>query len=150
MKSQRHFKIMDIIAGERIATQEELCEALRRRNYNVSQATVSRDVKEMQLLRIPDAEGYRYVLPDSNNPVISQQRMKRVFQDSVLAIDFTENLIVMNTLPGTADSVASLIDSSEHSHILGTVAGDDTIFVAVKPKKAVTGVMEFFKKLLSA
>lgn len=149
MKSQRHFNIMDIIAGERIATQEELCEALKRRNYIVSQATVSRDIKEMQLLRIPDAEGYRYVLPDNNNPAVSQQRMKRVFQDSVLAVDFTENLIVINTLPGTAHSVASLIDSSEQPYILGTVAGDDTIFVAVKPKKAVPGVMGFFKSLLN-
>ncbi len=148
MKSQRHFKIMDIISSERVATQEELCEVLKRNNYNVSQATVSRDIKEMQLLRLPDAEGYRYVLPE-NNTGISQHRIKRVFKDSVMTLDFSENLIVIKTLPGTAHSVASLIDFSEQAHILGTVAGDDTIFVAVKPKKAVKGVMKYFENLLS-
>ena len=148
MKSQRHFTIMDIISKERIATQEELCEALKTRNFDVTQATVSRDIKELQLIKIPDLEGYRYSLPDNTALKNSYERMKRIFQDSVVNIDHSENIVVIKNLPGAAQSVASMIDTSGLNRIIGTVAGDDTILVVVKPVQAVQEVMAEFLRLI--
>jgi transcriptional regulator of arginine metabolism len=148
MKSRRHFAIREILAQEHITTQEELCEALKDRGYDVTQATVSRDIKELHLVKVPDGNGYRYSLPDMHVPPTSQERLQRVFRDSVITIDYCENLIVIKTLPGAAQSVASLIDSAKIANIMGTVAGDDTIFSAVKPREAVMDVVTMFKQLL--
>jgi len=149
MKSRRHFAIREILSTERISTQEELCEILKNRGYDVTQATVSRDIKELSLIKIPDGTGYSYAWPDAPNPKSSYLRMKRVFQDSVESYDYSENIIVIKTLPGAAQSIASLIDSLANSHIMGTVAGDDTIFLVVKTKKAVIQVVEYFQKLVA-
>src|SRR5665647_1183426 len=110
MKSRRHFAIREILSTERISTQEELCEILKNRGYDVTQATVSRDIKELSLIKIPDGTGYSYAWPDAPNPKSSYLRMKRVFQDSVESYDYSENIIVIKTLPGAAQSIASLID----------------------------------------
>lgn len=148
MKSQRHFAIVDILSRERIATQEEMCEALKQAGFDVTQATVSRDIKELQLVKVPDIEGYRYALPENTAFKNSYERMKRTFQDSVVSINSSENLIVIKTLPGTANSVASMVDGSGVNSILGTLAGDDTILVVIKPLEAVEEVMAEFLRLL--
>ncbi|KUG05005.1 arginine pathway regulatory protein argr, repressor of arg regulon [hydrocarbon metagenome] len=148
MKAQRHYAIMNIISRERIATQEELCEVLKRQGFDITQATVSRDIKELQLIKIPDSEGYRYSLPDNAAFKNSYERMKRIFQDSVVNIDCSENIIVIKTLPGAAQAVASMIDTSGLNRILGTVAGDDTILVVVKPIQAAEEVMSEFLHLI--
>jgi transcriptional regulator of arginine metabolism len=148
MKSRRHFAIRDILSGERISTQEELCEELKNRGYDVTQATVSRDIKELSLHKIPDGRGYRYAWPDNLGPRSSYVRMKRVFQDSVVSYNHSENIIVIKTLPGAAQSIASLIDSLDNLHILGTVAGDDTIFIVIKPVTAVPEVLTIFRELV--
>lgn len=149
MKSRRHFAIRDILSSERISTQEELCEELKNRGYDITQATVSRDIKELSLMKIPDEKGYRYAWPDARGPKSSSGRIKRVFQDSVVQYDYSENIVVIKTIPGAAQSIASLIDSLENPHILGTVAGDDTIFLVVKTKKSLAQVMDYFHKLVS-
>ncbi len=149
MKSRRHFAIREILSTERISTQEELCEILKDRGYDVTQATVSRDIKELSLIKIPDGTGYSYAWPETQSPKSSNLRIKRVFQDSVVSYDYSENIIVIKTLPGAAQSIASLIDSLANPHILGTVAGDDTIFLVVKTKKSLAQVMEYFRKLVA-
>jgi len=149
MKARRHFAIRDILFNERISTQEDLCEALKNRGYAVTQATVSRDIRELSLLKIPDGSGYRYAWPDHIGPKSSYVRMKRVFQDSVVSYNHSENVVVIKTLPGAAQSIASLIDSLNNLHILGTVAGDDTIFVVIKPIAAVEEVLQVFRELIS-
>ncbi|HBQ86306.1 MAG TPA: arginine repressor [Syntrophomonas sp.] len=148
MKSRRHFAIREILAKEHITTQEELCEALRNIGYDVTQATVSRDIKELHLVKVPDQNGYRYSLPENNLTLTSRERFQRLFRDSVINIDYCENLIVIKTLPGAAQSVASLIDSSNFPDIMGTVAGDDTLFSAVKSREAVIDVVTMFRELL--
>jgi transcriptional regulator of arginine metabolism len=148
MKSRRHFAIMEIINNNRIVTQEELCKALKNRGFKITQATVSRDIKELHLIKILDEKGYRYALPVRQGIRGLKERMKRIFQDSVATIKFGENLIVIKTLPGAAQSVALLIDSLEKPDILGTVAGDDTIFVAVRVKEAVPRVVSEFEQLI--
>lgn len=148
MKARRQFAIMDIISNQRITTQEELCDALKQNGFDVTQATVSRDIKELHLIKIPDQEGYSYAMPELTALKGSEERMRRVFQDSVINIDYSNNIIVIKTMPGAAQSVASLIDTSEQSHILGSVAGDDTIFVVVKPAEAVEKVVDEFNRMI--
>ena len=150
MKIRRKFAIIDIISNQRVSTQEELCEILKNSGYDVTQATVSRDVKELQLIKIPDNQGYYYALPD-NSPILnSHERMRRLFQDSVTSIDYSENIIVIKTLPGAAQSIASLIDAAELENVLGTVAGDDTIFIVVKPLNVVKGIVRDFEELINS
>lgn len=148
MKSRRHFAIREILAQEHITTQEELCEALKNRGYDVTQATVSRDIKELHLVKVPDGNGYRYSVPEVHVTPTSRERLQRLFRDSVINIDYCENLIVIRTLPGSAQSVALLIDSANFPNIMGTVAGDDTIFSAVKPREAVIELVTMFQQLL--
>ena len=148
MKTQRQAAITDILNKERIKTQGELCEALKNRGFDVTQATVSRDIKEMQLHRIADHDGYHYTLFAKKTFQGINERRRRMFQDLVAHIDFSENIIVLKTLTGAAQSVASLIDDIGNEQILGTVAGDDTILVVVKQKRKVQQVLHEFKNLI--
>ncbi len=149
MKSRRHRKILDIIEQLAIETQEELAEALGRQGIIVTQATVSRDIKELRLVKVLDNGQYRYALPREQVLAHNQERMKKMFQDSVTNLDYSENLIVIKTLPGTANAVASTIDTSRRKEIIGTVAGDDTILIIVKPKEAVAGIINLFVDILN-
>lgn len=149
MKTRRHLKIMEIIESRAIQTQEELAEELRKNGFDVTQATVSRDIRELRLVKVPlGDEAYRYSIPREHPPGNLQERMKRFFKDSVVHIENSENLIVIRTLPGTAHAVASTIDSSNWPEIIGTVAGDDTILVIVKPKEATESIHLKFESLL--
>lgn len=143
MKSVRHAKIKDIVENTVIETQDDLAEALRQQHISVTQATVSRDIKELMLVKIPIGDGrYRYAFPAEKNVVFSQGRMARMFRDSVIEIDCSENIIVLKTLPGTANAVASTLDYAKWPEIIGTVAGDDNILAVVKPKSAVPRVIK--------
>lgn len=149
MKIQRQATIMDILNKERIKTQTELCNALQNRGYNVTQATVSRDIKEMQLHRVPDEAGHHYVLPGNQSSKGFNDRRKRMFQDLVVTLDYSENIIVLKTLTGAAQSVASLIDAIGNEQIIGTVAGDDTILVVIKQKRMVQKVLKEFRSIIN-
>lgn len=143
MKAIRHAKIREIIDSEVIETQDELASALRKQHIVVTQATVSRDIKELNLIKVPTGEGkYRYAYPLDKNFVFSKGRMARMFQDSVIGMDYSENIIVVKTLPGTANAVASTLDYAQWPEIIGTVAGDDNILVVVKPIGAVGDIMK--------
>lgn len=129
MKGQRHIKIREIIANQEIETQDDLVAALRNAGFQVTQATVSRDIKELMLIKVPTDEGkYKYSMPTAQryNPV---QKLQRALVDSFVSIDHTGNLVVIKCLPGTANSVAVLIDNMEWSDLLGTICGDDTILM---------------------
>ncbi|MCE5285755.1 MAG: arginine repressor [Pelosinus sp.] len=149
MKGLRLSRIKELVEHNIIETQEDLAEALRKEGIDITQATVSRDIKELMLIKAPVGDGrYRYALPKEQNPVFSHSRMSRMFQDSVVAIDSSENIIVLKTMPGTAQAVAATIDNTKWPEIIGTVAGDDTIFMVVKPVAAVPDVIAKFRDLL--
>ncbi len=150
MKARRHFTILDIIATQRVGTQEELCELLRERGFDVTQATVSRDIKELKLAKTPDDRGYHYSLPETAPARSPLDRMQRIFKDLVISCDHSENIIVIKTITAGAQSVASVIDAYDNQHILGTVAGDDTIIVVVRSSLAVLEVMNIFNNMLSS
>ena len=142
MKALRHATIKEIIENNVIETQDDLAEALRKQAITVTQATVSRDIKELMLIKVPAGEGrYRYAFPVESNTAFLQPRMERIFQDSVIGIDHSSNIVVIKTLPGTAQAVAAAIDNTKWADIIGTVAGDDNILVVVKPVEAVPKVI---------
>ncbi|GGD70005.1 transcriptional regulator AhrC/ArgR [Paenibacillus nasutitermitis] len=134
MKSVRHMKIREMITGKIIETQDELVDALREAGLQVTQATVSRDIKELQLIKV-SAEGgrYKYSLPQEQrmNPI---HKLKRTLADHFLHIDHTENLVVMKCLPGTANAIGAMIDNMEWPEVMGTICGDDTILIICRTK----------------
>ncbi|UOE96392.1 MULTISPECIES: transcriptional regulator AhrC/ArgR [Bacillaceae] len=147
-KGQRHIKIREIITNKEIETQDELVEQLKNGGYNVTQATVSRDIKELHLVKVPMMDGrYKYSLPADQrfNPL---QKLKRSLMDSFVSIDRSENLIVMKTLPGNANAVGALIDNLDWTEIMGTICGDDTILIICKQKEATPIVTERFLEML--
>ena len=134
MKGIRHGKIKEIIEHSKIETQEDLAAALRHDG-----------IKELMLIKVPDAEGnYHYAFPKEHNMLLTPGRLERTFQDSIIGMRASENLVVVRSLPGTAQSVAYAIDYMKWPEVLGTVAGDDTIFVAVDSKDNTVTFMERF------
>ncbi|CAH1217833.1 MULTISPECIES: transcriptional regulator AhrC/ArgR [Paenibacillus] len=142
MKGQRHIKIREIISQNDIETQDDLVEALRQAGFQVTQATVSRDIKELLLIKIPMDDGrYKYSLPTDQryNPI---QKLKRALVDNFLHIDHTNNLVVMKCLPGTANSIAALLDNIEWTEVMGTICGDDTILIICRTEANSVTVIE--------
>jgi transcriptional regulator of arginine metabolism len=143
MKAQRHIKIREIIASMEIETQDELVEELKKAGYNVTQATVSRDIKELQLVKVPTSKGtYKYSLPVDDKRFNPVKKLKRTLQESFVHIDYSENLIVMKTLPGNAHAVGALMDHLEWEEIIGTLAGDDTILIVCRSKDKAPELVE--------
>jgi transcriptional regulator of arginine metabolism len=140
MKAGRRMKILDIVGQQTIGTQKELAQALWEAGFQVTQATVSRDVKELGLVKASDGQAMRY-LPPGEQPVgLTEDRLRNFFQDYVGEVVANESLVIVKTIPGAAQGVASALDQVRWPEILGTVAGDDTIFVAVRSRKAVTAL----------
>ncbi|MBY0203832.1 transcriptional regulator ArgR [Paenibacillus polysaccharolyticus] len=142
MKGQRHIKIREIISQNEIETQDDLVEALRQAGFQVTQATVSRDIKELLLIKIPMDDGrYKYSLPTDQryNPI---QKLKRALVDNFLHIDHANNLVVMKCLPGTANSIAALLDNIEWTEVMGTICGDDTILIICRTEDNSVTVIE--------
>ncbi|MDB5083147.1 MAG: arginine repressor [Bacilli bacterium] len=135
MKGQRLLKIREIISKTEIETQEELVESLRAEGLQVTQATVSRDIKELHLVKVPTPQGgYKYALP-ADPAYDPELKLKRILVDSFISVDNAENLVVMKTLPGNAHAVAALVDAIEYEEIVGTIAGDDTILFICRAKE---------------
>ncbi|MBN3522312.1 MULTISPECIES: transcriptional regulator AhrC/ArgR [Paenibacillus] len=142
MKGQRHIKIREIVMNNDIETQDELVDALRQAGFHVTQATVSRDMKELHLIKVPMDNGrYKYSLPIDQrfNPA---QKLKRALLDNFVSVDSAENLVVMKCLPGTANAIAVLMDSIEWPEIMGTVCGDDTILIICRTKQLSQAVVD--------
>lgn len=150
MKTERQKKIVDIITQQVICTQDELVKALAAEGIKATQATISRDIKELGLIKVPSDDNnlYRYALPADTRTMNPLVRLHKVFKDSVVSVDYSENIIVIRTLTGNAHAVAACLDYSEWDEVLGTVAGDDTIFVVVKPKSAVSKIYQTLINLL--
>jgi transcriptional regulator of arginine metabolism len=149
MKNARQKKIKQIIDTKIIHTQAELARELHQQGFKVTQATVSRDIKELGLIKVPVGnDSSKYSMPSRVAPINMVKRVEKMFHDNVTNIDFSENLIVIRTVPGAAMVVASGIDYLGWKEILGSVAGDDTILVIAKPKEAVPDLIEKFSKFM--
>lgn len=149
MKARRQMKIQEIITKEAIHTQEELADRLRKEGFDVTQATVSRDIKEMGLIKVPTTDDdYRYAIPGTAQPLNTPDRLKRRMRETVVTVNDSENLIVIRTIAGNAQALADLIDKSHWDEVIGTVAGDDTIILVVKPMSEVPKVRERIARLM--
>ena len=149
MKNLRQRKILELIEEYNVETQDDLVNKLRENGFDVTQATVSRDIKELNLIKIvTDENAYKYAVASEPRLNLNLHRLSKLLKDSATSIDHSDNLIVIKTLPGVASAIASCIDHTQWPEIIGTIAGDDTIFLVVKPKEAVEKYLKTFNKLL--
>lgn len=148
MKYSRHSKILEIIESKDIETQDELASELRESGFQVTQATVSRDIKEMRLIKVLTKDGrYKYASIREKEGVVNERFLK-IFRNSVTSIDHAGNIIVVKTLVGSASAAAVSIDALNLKQIVGSIAGDDTIFLLVKEQEMVQDLLKQFKELL--
>ncbi|KSU64140.1 arginine repressor [[Bacillus] enclensis] len=147
-KGQRHIKIREIITNRDVETQDELVDSLKNAGFNVTQATVSRDIKELHLVKVPLMDGrYKYSLPADQrfNPL---QKLKRTLTDAFVKIDTAGHMLVMKTLPGNANAIGALIDNLDWEEILGTICGDDTCLIICRTEDETKVITERFLDML--
>ena len=148
MKAKRQALIREIVEAQSIQTQEELAEALRAHGMVVTQATVSRDIREMHLLKVLAEDGsYRYATMEKSDSGMND-RLIRMLSDSVVEMNSANNLIVIHTLPGSAHVAAEAIDNLRWPETIGTIAGDNTILVIVRTNEEVDTVMKRFHSII--
>lgn len=149
MKSKRQLKIHELIRNHAVETQDELARLLKREGIAVTQATVSRDIKEMRLVKVPTGDGrYRYFPPADTGGGDQQEKLRRYMVDAVVSLDYTKNLVVVRCLPGTANAVAVIIDKIQWSELVGTVAGDDTILLIARDDSQIEGLVTKLRNLM--
>lgn len=149
MKIARHAKILEIISEKEIETQEELAAELQKQGIDVTQATVSRDIKELRLIKVLTEDGKRYkYAPMGKVDGHITDRLMTLLSESIVSVDYAGNIIVIKTLSGTAPAAAEAIDTLNWKNIVGTLAGDNTIFVLVRNEEAVQELLEKFRKLV--
>ena len=147
MKSNRQNEIIQLISSRDIETQEELAAELRRMGYKVTQATVSRDIRELRLIKVASkGGGYKYAKPERHEAAVSE-RLTRILTDSLVNVDHSGNTIVVKTLSGSANVAAEALDTLEWPEILGTIAGDNTIFAVVRNEADAGEVADRIRKL---
>ena len=147
-KGQRHIKIREIISTNDIETQDDLVDELKNAGVNVTQATVSRDIKELHLVKVPLSDGrYKYSLPADQrfNPL---QKLKRALIDAFIKVDEAGHLLVMKCLPGNAMAIGALIDNLDWEEILGTICGDDTILIICRTPEETKLISDRFLEML--
>lgn len=149
MKNDRKKAILDIVSHYEVDTQETLQALLLERGFSVTQATVSRDIKQLSLVKTMGESGsYKYSLPRSEYDGGSKSGLMRVFSDSVYAVDRAMNTVVLRTHSGMANAVCARLDSAGYKDIVGTIAGDDTIFVLMRTEEDAAKMLREFEKLL--
>lgn len=148
MKSNRHTKIVELIGKYPINTQDELLEYLKKEGFDVTQSTVSRDIKKLRLTKALDSNGkYRYQVPQ-NKTISSLSGFSSLFDSSIISVECALNLVVIKTYSGMAQAVCAAIDSMEYDSVVGTIAGDDTIFVACKNEFYAKSYTEDFQRFV--
>lgn len=148
MKYSRHSKILEIIEAKDVETQDELANELRASGFQVTQATVSRDIKEMRLIKVLTKDGrYKYASIREKEGAVNDRFLK-IYRNSVISVDHAGNIIVIKTLVGSANAAAVSIDALNIKEIVGTIAGDDTIFLVVRDENQIDKIIKQFKDLL--
>ena len=147
MKTKRQDEILNLISAGDIETQEELVDALRSQGYKVTQATVSRDIRELRLIKIAaKGGGFKYAKPERHEIAVSE-RLTRILTDSLVNVDSSGNIIVVKTLSGSANVAAEALDNLGWPEILGTIAGDNTIFIVVRNETDATDISDRIRNL---
>ena len=147
MKNKRQKKILELIVRYEIGTQEELMEKLRESGFDVTQATVSRDIREMKLTKV-ETHGKLHYVAFRETDEDMKEKYERVFREGFISMDNAQNILVIKTVSGMAMAVAAALDSMEFNEIVGSIAGDDTIMCAIRSNADVRAVMETLEKLI--
>ena len=150
MKSQRQAKILEIIANKSIETQEQLLTELQAAGFRGTQATISRDIKELRIVKELTSLGtYRYTTSASDLGSSFSARLNTIFRECVISFDYAQNIIVVRTLPGLASAAGSAIDAMNLHTIVGTLAGDDTVMIVMRDTNAAATLCGEIRSLLN-
>jgi transcriptional regulator of arginine metabolism len=142
LRTARHAKILEIISQKEVETQEELCAELNAMNYVVTQATISRDIRDLHLFKVAGSEKkYRYTYINEDECEVSP-KMRSLFRDCVISVNYAQNLVVIKTLTGNGANAGTVVDKLNYQEIVGSVAGDDTLLVVCKDTNAAIAVVD--------
>ncbi len=145
MKNERQEKILAIIAEEAIETQEQLIERLREQGVSSTQATISRDIKQLHLIKEPVGGGrYRYAVSAHKTKLSFADRLQTILRESIIGVDYAQNLVVLKTMPGLAGAAGAAFDGMEITQMVGTIAGDDTVLVIMRDAES---ALEFIDEI---
>ena len=148
MRYSRQNKIIEIINNNEVDTQEKLASLLKEQGFEVTQATISRDIKELQLVKTLSANGkYKYAVNNSSDLPLTD-RFVKIFRQTVISVDSAENLIIIKTLSGCASAAGEAIDTSRMAHVKGSIAGDNTLLIIVDEKANVPLILQEFSSLM--
>lgn len=150
MKMQRQAKIMEIISSTDVETQEQLLEALQQSGFKSTQATISRDIKELRIVKELTSLGtYRYTASSKEVGGTFSTRLNTIFKECITSYDYAQNMVVIKTMPGLASAACSAIDAMNMSVVVGSLAGDDTAFLVMRDNNAAAAFCAEIKKLLN-
>ncbi len=150
MKSQRQAKILEIISNKNVETQEQLLSELQEAGFRGTQATVSRDIKELRIVKeLTSLGNYRYTTSSSELSGTFSARLNTIFKECVVSFDYAQNILVVRTLPGLANAAASAIDAMNMSTVVGSLAGDDTVMLVMRDTNAAASFCGEIKNLLN-
>ncbi|MCI8885307.1 MAG: arginine repressor [Dorea sp.] len=142
MKGNRHAKIIELIQKNHIETQEELAEYLNQEGFRVTQATVSRDIRDLKLTKVPDKNGKQRYAVHMNEGNGMGEKYMRVLRDGYVSMDMAQNILVIKTVSGMAMAVCAAIDAMRWNEVVGSIAGDDTIMCAIRSVEDTAKVMD--------
>ncbi len=149
MKAQRQAKIMEIISNRNVETQEQLLQELQDAGFRSTQATISRDIKELRIVKEMTSFGtYRYAAAENEARNGFSGKLNTIFRQCITSYDYAQNMVVIRTLPGLAPAAASAVDAMSLSVVLGTLAGDDTVFIVMRDSNAAAAFCGEIKSLL--
>ncbi len=150
MKSKRQAKIMEIISNKNVETQEQLLQELQNAGFRSTQATISRDIKELRIIKELTSYGtYRYTTSSGESTGTFSSKLNTIFRECITSFDYAQNMVVIRTLPGLASAAASAIDAMSMSFIVGTIAGDDTVFIVMRDNNAAASFCGEIQNLLN-
>ena len=148
MKKNRHDKIIEIINNHVVETQEQLASLLKEAGYDVTQATVSRDIRQMKLSKQVIEDGRQKYVYTTADPEVMHDKYVNVLKAGFVSMDVAQNILVIKTVPGMAMALAAAIDALDMPEVVGCIAGDDTIMMAIKTNEEALDVMKYFNKIL--
>ena len=150
MKSQRQAKILEIISNRNVETQEQLLSALQAEGFRGTQATISRDIKELRIVKeLTSLGSYRYTVSNSDIGNSFSARLNTIFRECVIGFDYAQNIVVLRTLPGLASAAGSAVDAMNLSAIVGSLAGDDTVMIVMRDSNAAATFCGEIKSLIN-
>ena len=149
MKNNRQSMILEIISQENIETQEQLLGRLQERGISSTQATISRDIKQMHLIKEPVGQGvYKYAVSGNRTKLNFAEKLRTIFRESITSIAYAQNIVVLKTMPGLASAACSALDNMDIAYMVGSLAGDDTVMIVMRDTESAAAFVAEVKEML--